>query len=352
MTLLIVFTLVALAFSFLCSIAEAVLLSTTPAYVALCEQQKRRFAPLLIQLKNEIHRPLAAILTLNTIAHTIGAAVAGAQAAAVFGSAYLGLASAILTLLILILSEILPKTLGARHWRALVPATTYVLTFMVKALLPFVWMSELLTGGMREGPRLSGFGREEFTAMADMGAREGALARHESELVKSVLLASETPVEAAMTPRTVIHSLPDTTTVAAFFDEPGVKKFSRVPVYGSEPDDINGFVLRSDLLQARSEGELEEPLSRFRREIPVVPTDLPLSRAFRMMQKEQIHIALVVDEYGSVQGLLTLEDILETLLGTEIVDEGDTEVDMQELARRRWQRRARGLGLEVEANDP
>lgn len=346
MTLLIVFALVALVFSFLCSIAEAVLLSITPAYVALAEQQERGFASRLAVLKTDIQRPLAAILTLNTFAHTIGAAGAGAQAAAVFGSAYLGIASAILTLLILVLSEIIPKTMGARHWRQLAPATTYGLAYLVKALLPFVWLSEKITGGMHDGPRLSGFGRAEFSAMAELGAREGGLGRRESDILKSVLSASETPVKAAMTPRTVMFTRPESITVAEFFANEGEQRFSRIPVHGEDADDINGFVLRTDLLAARGDGCEQAPLSRYRRNLPMFPGSLSLSRAFRSLQSEQAHLALVVDEYGDVQGLLTLEDILETMLGTEIVDESDTEVDMQELARRRWRRRARQMGLD------
>jgi CBS domain containing-hemolysin-like protein len=352
MTLLILFTLVALVFSFLCSIAEAVLLSITPAYVALAEQEERSFAQRLGILKTDIQRPLAAILTLNTIAHTVGAAGAGAQAAAVFGSAYLGVASAILTLLILVLSEIIPKTLGAKYWQRLVPVTTWGLWYLVKALLPFVWLSEFITGGMKDGPTLSGFGREEFSAMAEISAREGSLGRRESRILQNVLAAGQTPVEAAMTPRTVIFSQAEATTLRDYFKSQGEKRFSRIPVYASEPDDITGFVLRGDLVQSQAEGATEVQLAQFRRDLPVIPPALSLTRAFQVMQDEKVHMALVVDEYGSLQGLLTLEDILETLLGTEIVDESDTEVDMQEVARRRWRRRAQGMGLDTESKDP
>ncbi len=346
MILLVTYVLIALVFSFLCSIAEAVMLSITPAYVALLERDGRPSAGLLRALRDRIHRPLAAILTLNTIAHTVGAAGAGAQAAVVFGNAYLGIASAILTLLILIFSEIIPKTMGARHWRKLAPAVAYGLRFLVWVLYPFVLLSEKITGGSEAGNTLSGFSRSEFTAMAELSAEEGQLARRESEILKNLMTLRQVRVQGAMTPRTVIFSLPDRTTVEEFFHKYDHVRFSRIPIYGNDPDEVDGFVLRGDMLLAQARGNTHKHLSDYRRDMPAIPETISLARAFNHLMRVESHIALVVDEYGDLQGLLTLEDILETLLGLEIVDEGDVSTDMQELARRQWRKRARKMGLD------
>jgi len=351
MALLITFVLVALVFSFLCSIAEAVLLSVTVPYVAVLEKRGRPSGEILRSLKAEISKPLSAILTLNTIAHTIGAAGAGAQVAVVFGNAYLGAASVVLTLLILVFSEIIPKTLGARHWRRLAPATAYGLRLLVWILYPFVVLSEKITGRMVDGPTLNGFSRQEFAVMAELSAEEGQLAERESEVLKNLLLLRETRVKDAMTPRPVVFSLAELTTVATFFDEHQSVRFSRIPLFSDDPDQVDGFVLRSDLLLAHAKGEVDAPLAHFKRPLPVVPESLSLAQAFNRLLRVRAHIVQVVDEYGCLAGILTLEDIIETLLGLEIVDEGDAAVDMQEYARRLWRRRAREMGLEIDRPD-
>ena len=346
MALLISYVLFALVFSFLCSIAEAVLLSVTAPYVVVLEKQGKPYGPLLRQLKSNINKPLAAILTLNTIAHTIGAAGAGAQVAIVFGNTYLGIASAILTLLILFLSEIIPKTLGAHHWRKLAPATAYGLKFLIILLYPFVKLTEKMMKGLSESATLNGFSRQEFSAMAELSAQEGQLTQRESEVLKNLLLLRETSVKDAMTPRTVVFSLPESTTVADFFRDHEQVRFSRIPVYSDESDHVEGFVLRSDLLLAQANGRFKESLESFKREIPILPKSLTLARAFNDVLRVRAHIMLVVDEFGSPVGILTLEDIIESLLGLEIVDEGDKTVDTQEHARRLWRRRARNLWMD------
>jgi CBS domain containing-hemolysin-like protein len=348
MTLLVAYILFALVFSFLCSIAEAVILSVTPAYIALLEKSGHASGALLRRFKDDINKPLAAILTLNTIAHTIGAAGAGAQVAIVFGNAYLGVASAVLTLLILIFSEIIPKTLGAHHWRRLAPATAHFLRILIWLLYPFVIMTEHLTRALSEGPVMSGFSRREFAVMAELSAEEGQLAEQESEVLKNLFRLQDTRVKDAMTPRTVMFSLPQEMTVGGFFDLHEDVRFSRIPVYGQDPDKIEGFVLRSDLLLARATDDPAVQLETFRRDMPVLPDSLSLARAFNDVLRIRAHIAQVVDEYGSPAGILTLEDIIETLLGLEIVDEGDTVADMQILARDLWQRRASEMGLNLE----
>jgi len=348
MTLLITFLLVALVFSFLCSIAEAVLLSVTVPYIVLLEKKGNPSAPLLRELRTKINKPLSAILTLNTIAHTIGAAGVGAQVTIVFGNAFLGIASVILTLLILIFSEIIPKTLGAHHWRKLAPLTAYGLRFLVWLLYPFVWLTEKMTGGLAEGPTLSGFSRQEFAAMAEISAQEGQLAHRESELLRNLLLQRETLVRDALTPRTVVFSLPAASTVADFFANHETVRFSRIPVYRDDRDMLEGFVLRNDMLLAHTKGQTDMRIEQLKRPLPVLPDSLALAKAFDWILRERVHIVQVVDEYGGLAGILTLEDIIETLLGLEIVDEGDKAVDMQEYARRKWRRRARKMGFLID----
>lgn len=347
MLLLITYVLVALVFSFLCSIAEAVMLSVTMPHIALMEQKHQSSGAILRRLKAQIGRPLAAILTLNTIAHTVGAAGAGAQATVVFGDAYVGVASAVLTLLILVFSEIIPKTIGARYWRELAPITAHGLRLLIYLLYPFVKLSELLTGSMTHGPTLNGFSRSEFAAMADLSTREGQLALQESTILKNLLMMRKTQVKDAMTPRTVVFSLPEAMRVEEFFHKHNSSPFSRIPIYNEHPDRINGFVLRSDLLLAQARGNSANLLKNYIRPISLVHETLSLSLAFDKFIQLRAHILLVIDEYGGMKGILTLEDVLETLLGMEIVDERDKTVDMQQLARKLWQKRAKEMGLDI-----
>lgn len=348
MTLLIIYVAIALGVSFLCSIAEAVLLSVSAPYIALKQQEGQRSGDVLHRLKEDINSPLAAILTLNTIAHTIGAAGAGAQAAAVFGNNTVGIASAILTLLILVFSEIIPKTLGALYWRQLAPMTGYLLVWLMWLLWPFVKLSSLLTSTMSHGPMLRGFSREEFQAMADLGAEEGQLEARESQILKNLLALRELNVKAAMTPRTVVVSAQQDLTVDAFFQAHSRDRFSRIPLYGESRDQPTGFVLRADLILAQARGNSDKPLTEYKRDLLRLPASLNLLRAYEKLIDKRAHIAIVQDEYGATLGLLTLEDVLETLLGLEIVDERDATEDMQVLARTLWRKRAKQMGLDTE----
>jgi CBS domain containing-hemolysin-like protein len=348
MLLLIVYVGIALSFSFLCSIAEAVMLSVTTPYISVMQRQGRRAGALLAELKQDINSPLAAILTLNTIAHTVGAAGAGAQAARVFGSAYVGVASAILTLLILVFSEIIPKTLGAHYWKQLAPVTAYLLRGLIWLLYPFVQLSRLLTRGLAHGPGLTGFNREELAAMAELSASEGQLDQQEIVILNNLLKLRKTRVTDVMTPRTVVFSLSEDLTVEQFFWKYGGQRFSRIPIYRDDPGHLNGFVLRSDLLLAQARGNTDTRLATYRRDMSALPSTTRLSRAVDQFLRQRAHIMMVVDEYGSIEGIVTLEDLLETLLGLEIVDESDTAVDMQDLARRLWRKRAREMGLGIE----
>lgn len=348
MLLLITYVLVAIGISFLCSIAEAVLLSVTDVHIAVLKKQKNRTGALLSNLKSDVNRPLAAILTLNTIAHTAGAAGAGAQAALVFGSASVGVASAVLTLLILIFSEIIPKTLGAHYWRQLSPVTAFILTYLVIFLYPFVKLSEKITASLTHESEPGGFSREEFLAVADLSYKEGRIEKQESKILSNLLLLQDTNVSSAMTPRTIIYSLSETTTVETFFHKYEKTAFSRIPIYKDESENITGFVLRSDLLLAQARGNGTNTLENYRRDITAVHESMSLSYVFNELLRLKAQLMLVIDEYGGVEGLITLEDVLETLIGFEIVDEKDATVDMQKEARRLWKRRAEKMGIEID----
>lgn len=333
MTLLLVYVLVAVVFSFLCSVAEAVLLSVDTPYLAGLEQQGKKSAPILRRLKENINSPLAVILTLNTIAHTVGAAGAGAQAAFVFGNAYVAVISAILTLVILIFSEIIPKALGAHYWRQLAPFTAVVLNFLIKVFYPFVVMSNKLTGWFSPDEPKQGFNRNEFTALAELGEQEGGLDPQEAKVLQNLFVLRETEVRTVMTPVSVMFSMPADAICNDFVAVAEDKRFSRIPLVEGL-DKYIGFVLRSDMLLEHASGDGNKPLMDLCRELPAILDKFSLLKAFDEFVSDRHHIKLVVNEYGDAMGLLTLEDILESLIGLEIVDETDRVADMQKLARR------------------
>jgi len=351
MTLLIVYVTIALLFSFLCSISEAVLLSVTTAHISVLEQEGKTSGPLLRELKSDINKPLAAILTLNTIAHTMGAVGAGAQALLVFGNAWVGLFSSILTLMILVLSEIIPKTLGATYWRALAGGTAYGLKFLIKMLYPFVIFSELLTRGISPAKKIEGFNREEFAAMADLGAQEGQLEERESRILKNMFLLHETSVTDVMTPRPVVFSLSESLTVDEYFDKHSDSHFSRIPVFKENNEIFTGFVLKDDLLLAQARNNTDNTLETYRRNLDALSDKTSLSDAFDEVLHRRAHIMVIIDEYGGMEGIITMEDILETLLGLEIMDESDKAADMQQYARHMWKKRAQEMGITLPKDD-
>jgi len=345
MILLIIYITIALFFSFLCSVAEAVILSVTMAHISVLEQEGKSSGPLLRKLKSDINKPLAAILTLNTIAHTVGAVGAGAQGAIVFGNAWVGLVSAVLTLLILVFSEIIPKTLGATYWRSLSGITAHGLKYLIWTLYPFVLLSEALTRGLSHGQEIEGFSRKEFAAMADLGEKEGQLEKRESQILQNMFLLQETTVNDVMTPRPVVFSLSESLTVSEYFDGYGNSRFSRIPIYSENPEMLTGFVLKDDLLLAQARNNTENTLKTYGRALPALMDITSLSDAFDEILQQRSHIMMIVDEYGGMRGIITMEDILETLLGLEIIDEGDKTVDMQKYARQLWRKRAKAMGI-------
>lgn len=348
MTKLILYFALALGVSFLCSLLEASLLSVTPSFARALEREGRRVGKRLRALKDDIDRPLAAILSLNTIAHTAGAAGAGAEAARVFGDVYLGLASAILTFLILVLSEIIPKTIGAVYWKQLTGFTSAVLPPMIWLLWPLVWLSQKLTRLLSRDRRHETVSRAELEAFADLGRDQGVFERGESRILRGLFRLRALTARDVMTPRTVMFSHPERLTIGELLGAAESLRFSRIPIYAQDVDDVTGYVLKDDLLQQSAAGHDDSRLEELRRPILKVPETISLPDLFDRFLERREHIAIVYDEHGGVVGLVTLEDGVETLLGQEIVDEADTVEDMQELARRRWAERAQRLGLSVD----
>lgn len=343
LTLLVVYVLLAIGVSFACSIMEAVLLSVSPAYIGALESTKPAVAARLRELKNDVDRPLAAILTLNTVAHTIGAAGAGAEAAGYFGSGAIGIFSALLTLGILVVSEIIPKTLGAVYWRGLAPIVARMLKPLIYLLYPLVLMSQWFAKLLAPGEKESDVSREELAALADIGAEEGVLGDGEARLFKSLLRFESLRVSDVMTPRTVLVAFPETATVQQLVD--AKRPFSRYPVYSENRDEITGYVLLSDALAEVAADAHDTPLLAHRRDLVAVPAGRSLLAVFEDLVEERAHIALVLDDYGGTAGIVTMEDVIETLIGLEITDETDRDEDMQVLARERWEARAAKLGL-------
>lgn len=347
MELLLLYLALAIGVSFLCSILEAVLLSVTPSYIQLLEQQNNKSGLKLRNLKKSIDRPLAAILSLNTIAHTIGAAGVGAQAQIVYGSAYVTITSIVLTLLILVFSEIIPKTIGAIYWKKLAGFTAWITGPLITATYPFVLLSKGITQLLSTGKREASLSREEFSAMAELGYREGIFEEEESNIFKNLIRFNSLRVKDIMTPRIVVIKFQESESVSSVLLNDTDLSVSRIPVYGESEEEITGYVLKNDLFLKLSQNKGSTPLSELKRKILFVPELNSIKTLLEQILESQEHIAAVVDEYGGFSGVVTMEDVVETLLGMEIVDEMDTIDDMQQLARRKWRERAKRLGLPV-----
>jgi CBS domain containing-hemolysin-like protein len=351
--LLVAYVLLALIVSFLCSIAEAVLLSLSPSFVAGLHETSPKKAALLVRLKQEnVDRSLAAILTLNTIAHTVGALGAGAEAVAVFGSTWFGVFSSILTLMILFLSEIIPKTLGAVYWRNLAIPAAYLVQGMIILLYPLIVVTERLTRLIARKHDHAVFSRDEFIAMAGIGKRSGTINESESRIIRNLFRLSVITARDIMTPRTVLFGIRQNTTIKDAQDRYPEIPFSRIPVYDTDLDTITGIVLKDDLLLAMARNRGDVTLETLTRPIDTILPETPLINLLEFLLEHRRHITVVVDEYGGTMGIVTLEDVVETLLGSEVVDEVDEIVDMQEYARHLWRRRARALGIDPDQTSP
>jgi CBS domain containing-hemolysin-like protein len=347
MGLLIFFFSISIVFSFLCSIWEAVLLSITPAEVEIRLQEGTILGKRLKKFKENIDKPLAAILTLNTAAHTGGAIGVGASAANLFGNTIWAtvVTPVAMTIAILILSEIIPKTIGANNWKKLTPFTVTSVHYIIILLYPFVWLSQQITKSLKKDKDKSVLSRADFTAMAEIGKQQGVFKHGESRIIQNLLSFNTILAKDIMTPRTVAKVAKETETIQEFFDKNKALRFSRIPIYKETKDDINGFFLKDDLLTNIINGNGDAQLKDIAREIHIINEQLPIPSLFNHLMENREHIALVVDEFGGMAGIVTMEDVIETLLGMEIMDEFDNIEDMQILARKNWEKRAKSLGI-------
>lgn len=341
MGLILLYFLGALSLSFLCSVLEAVLLSTPMSYISMRENQGSKTATLMKQYKNNVDRPVGAILSLNTIAHTIGSAGVGAESIKIFGEQYFGLISAILTLLILVLSEIIPKTIGASYWRSLALPSTRIIRVLILITYPLVLLSELITKVFTPRGNQASMSREEVSAMVDVGTTEGIFRESESKLIKSCIALSGVKARQIMTPSIVVESACQDLTVKDFQAKQSWS-FSRIPVYAGDKDYITGYVLKDAVLKLLSEDQFHVKLSDLKRPILTFREEESVFRIWEKMLEKREHISVIIDEYGGLRGLVTMEDIIETMTGVEIVDEDDVAVDMQALAKEKSRLMMRG----------
>ncbi len=336
MILLLIYLFIALFVSFLCSIMEAVLLSTPPTFLISEKEQGKIWAKKFMKLKEDIDKPLAAILSLNTVAHTIGAAGVGAQSIKVFGEAYFGIVSAVLTILILVITEIIPKTLGARFWRESSMISSYIIRGMIVITYPLVLMAAVITRVFSENKNEQSTSREEILALTGIGAKKGIVNEKEHKIIQNVLRLKNFKVTEIMTPRVVLVTADENLYLKEFLQKKDYLKFSRIPTYSGHNENITGYVFRQKVFEKLAEDQHELQLKDIKREIVIVPDTKYLFDLWETLLQKKEHIALVVDEYGGVEGIVTMEDMIETLLGLEIIDEKDVICDMQKYARDRW----------------
>ncbi|MEH6451593.1 MAG: CNNM domain-containing protein [Psychromonas sp.] len=339
MTLLLIYLAIAIGVSFLCSVLEAVLLSITPGFVENVSTSSPKNGKVLVRVKERLDESISSILILNTFAHTMGAAGVGSQAAQVFGAKWETLIAILLTLAILYLSEIIPKTLGATFWRQLAIPSAKIISWLVKLVYPLVWLSGLITRLFSQNAE-NDVSRDEIIALASLGHKLGSLGGEENKHLANALTLREIKTKEIYTPRSVVHSLSETTTVKSALDNEKSRHFSRIPIF-DESGTIQHMVLNRELYEAERQGQGELAIKQFSKTILRVSEELPVQQLLKRFLKENVHIFVVEDEYGQDEGVVSLEDAIETLLGSEIVDESDTVDDLQALAKEQHQERMR-----------
>ena len=316
-------------------------MSTPISYIALLEDEGKAYASRLKQYKQDSSRPLAAILSLNTIANTVGAAGVGRQATVVFGSEWFGVVSAVMTVLILVVSEIIPKTIGASYWKSLTRFTTSTVHCLIFIMFPIVLLVEFFQRLVAPKRNEVPVSREEIGAMADVAEETGELEEDENEIIQNLINIDELSVKDAMTPRVVAAIAPESMTIKAFYKDRRFLHHSRIPVYADNDEYITGYILRMDALQLMAEDKFDARLADIRRPVSSFQMSEAIDKVWDTMVDSKEQIAIVINEYGAFEGLITMEDIIETVLGDEIVDERDTVVDMQQLAREKWRNSGR-----------
>ena len=336
MSALIFYLFIALFVSFICSLTESVLLSTPQSFL-ITIRDKEKWANSFLKFKSHIDKPLSAILSLNTVAHTIGAAGVGAEAIKLFGDASLGIVSAILTILILVITEIIPKTMGARYWKSLAKLTLKIINIMLFITYPLVIFSTKITNLISQNKKENITSREEIAALAEIGTNQGVFSENENKIIQNILNLQKIKVTQIMTPRVVITSIEENLTLQEFKNDKKYLNFSRMPTYSKEHEKITGYIFLQDILEKLSEQNNNNLLiKKFKRKVLTIPSSITLYNLWDKMLKQKEHISIVVDEYGGLAGIVTMEDIIETLIGLEITDENDTIIDMQKFAKKRW----------------
>jgi len=326
---------IAILVSAFCSVIEAVLYSVPQSQVEVLVQSGKPSGPILKKLKKDIERPITAILTLNTIANTMGAAVAGASAAAYFGEKYLGIFSVFFTLAILLLSEIIPKTAGVAYSRELATVIARPLSWLVTSMRPFIWLCQAVTDIIPQ-KKTAHISIEEIQAIAVLGRKAGHIEPQQEQVIANILELQDHTVRDVMTPRTVTFSLDEHQTLAESLEmKDQWSRHSRVPVYDENPDNVVGIVLSRDVFLNLSEDRDDLKLSEIRQPVHFVPEGAPLNKILMEFFEKRTHLFAVVDEYGSFTGVISLEDIIEEIVGREIIDESDRAGDLREYARHR-----------------
>ncbi len=340
MFLLFVYLFLAVFVSFLCSIMEAVLLSLPVSYLKAESEKGAKSAKIFLNFKNDIDKPLSAILSLNTVAHTVGAAGVGAQAAIVFGDQYFGLISAILTFLILIFSEIIPKTIGANYSRQLMGFSSRLINIMILITYPLVLLSAFFSKvfSSKDNKSLS-ISREEISALANIGHIEGIIGKNENRILQNLIKLKNITVGEIMTPRVVVVVANENLNLKEFLRNETFIHFSRIPVYDITKDNITGFVFRDSVFEKLADDKFEMKLKDIKRDIIRFSEDTNVFKAWDILLEKKVHIALVSSEFGGMEGIVTLEDIIESLLGFEIMDERDKIQNMQQYAKERWKQK-------------
>ena len=333
MTLLIIYLLLTMAVSFLCSLLESVLMSTPISYITMREDEGDANAARFMKFKMEPDRPLSAILSLNTIANTLGAAAVGHQATQLTGEYWFGIISALMTILILVFSEIVPKTIGTSHYKDLLWLSG-IMKLLTVILFPLVWLIEKLRRSISDDEP-----RDEVSAMANIGEEEGVIDNSENKVIQNIIKLDDIKAYDVMTPRVVAAIAPESMTLKQFYKQEELSHNSRIPVYSESPEFITGYVMRYDVLENLAEDKFDMRLRSIKRKIAAFHEETTVSDIWEALLKSKDQIAVIIDDYGCFQGVITLEDIMETILGMEIIDENDTVTDMQQYARERWMKR-------------
>jgi len=336
-SLIYIIMIVSILVSGLCSTLEATLLSTPLSYITGLEDQGVKGAKRLKKLKQHSDRPISAILCLNTIANTVGASIVGSLVYEVYGDAIVGIFSTVFTLAILIFSEIIPKTIGTSYWRTLALPASAIINGMIFITFPLVWVLEKLTGLISSRSTQISVSREDISAMVSVATEEEVIEKEEKKMIQNLLKLDELTAHEIMTPSAVVEMAEGNMTIREFYDSE--LSHSRIPVYDEENDEyVIGYVLRQEILEKMAEDKFSTRLNDIIRPILTFSEEDSVADIWEKFLEKKEHISVILDEYGSVRGIVTLEDVIETMLGHEIVDEKDEVVDMQEYAKEQWEK--------------